>query len=403
MTQENTAEGVSISSEPVVAKAAGEEKNAKNGGKKPLNKVWGKLKRNPLFLFTVVLPTVCATVYFGAVASSQYTSEASFVVRSSKNQSSLGSLGAILQTAGIARAQDDTYTVQNYIRSRTALNKLVEQMPVRKYYEEQGDILSRFNSLGLSGEHEAFYQFFTKKVGVDFDTASGISTLSVTAFQAKEAQQINASLLQQAEGLINQLNERARADTVRYAMQAIQVAEERVAAAAANLTDYRTKNGVFDLNAQTQVQMGLVSKLQDELIAIQTQLDQVRAVTPENPQIPGLSAREQSLRKEIAQQSGRIAGGNSRSLSQQAAGYQRVVLENDLAQKQLAAAIASFESAKAEADRQQLYLEVIAQPSQPDLEQKPKRLYNIVATFLIGLMLYGILSLLLASIREHKN
>ena len=176
-----------------------------------------------------------------------------------------------------------------------------------------------------------------------------------------------------------------------------------MAAAAANLTDYRTKNGVFDLNAQTQVQMGLVSKLQDELIAIQTQLDQVRAVTPENPQIPGLSAREQSLRKEIAQQSGRIAGGNSRSLSQQAAGYQRVVLENDLAQKQLAAAIASFESAKAEADRQQLYLEVIAQPSQPDLEQKPKRLYNIVATFLIGLMLYGILSLLLASIREHKN
>ncbi|HEZ5494770.1 TPA: capsule polysaccharide export protein CtrB, partial [Neisseria meningitidis] len=162
-------------------------------------------------------------------------------------------------------------------------------------------------------------------------------------------------------------------------------------------------NGVFDLKAQSEVQMGLVSKLQDELIVIQTQLDQVKAVTPENPQIPGLQAREKSLRKEINQQLRAISGGGHSSLSNQAAEYQRVYLENQLAEQQLAAAMTSLESAKVEADRQQLYLEVISQPSLPDLAHEPKRLYNIVATLIIGLMVYGILSLLTASIREHKN
>ena len=99
----------------------------------------------------------------------------------------------------------------------------------------------------------------------------------------------------------------------------------------------------------------------------------------------------------------RISGGSNNSITAQAAAYQRLFLENELAEKQLAAAIASLESAKAEADRQQLYLEVVSQPSKPDLALKPQRFYNIIATLVIGLMLYGIISLLTASVREHKN
>lgn len=90
-------------------------------------------------------------------------------------------------------------------------------------------------------------------------------------------------------------------------------------------------------------------------------------------------------------------------MSNQASDYQRVYLENQLAEQQLAAAMTSLENAKAEAERKQLYLEVISQPNHPDMAQEPKRLYNIVATLIIGLMLYGIVSLLTASVREHKN
>ena len=276
-------------------------------------------------------------------------------------------------------------------------------MPVRKFYETKGDIFSRFNGFGLRGEDEAFYQYYRDKVSIHFDSISGISNLNVTSFDAGESRQINAALLKQGEILINQLNERARKDTIQYAEDAVSSAEEKVKEASAQLTKFRITNGIFDLKAQSEVQMSLISKLQDELIVIRTQLDQVKAVTPENPQIPGLLAREKSLRREISQQMKAISGGGENSLSNQAAEYQRVFLENELAEKQLAAAMTSLESAKAEADRQQLYLEVISQPNLPDLAHEPKRIYNIIATFVIGLIVYGIGTLLTASIREHKN
>lgn len=382
-------------------KAAAAVQASPAGG--PKGKKFEFKRISKLFWVTVIIPTACSLVYFSGWAADRYVSESSFVVRSPSNQTSVDGLGALLQNAGFARAQDDTYTVREYMGSRSALAALEKAMPVRSFYEEKGDIFSRFNGFGFWDSSEAFYQYYKGKVNIAFDPVSGISTLSVESFDAGESQQINAALLSRGEELINKLNARARKDTVAQAEQNVAAAEERVKDAAEEMAVYRTQNGIFDLKAQSEAQMSLVSKLQDELIVIQTQLDQVKAVTPENPQISGLQAREKSLKREIRQQMQMISGGADNSITAQAAAYQRLFLENELAEKQLAAAIASLESAKVEADRKQLYLEVVSQPSRPDLALKPHRLYNIIATFFIGLMLYGIVSLLTASVREHKN
>lgn len=391
---EQESENVEI---PQVKTTSAKEKAGKNKLKSRLKKI--KL----LFWVTVIIPTAVSVVYFGCIASDRFTSESTFVIRSPSNQASSTSFGAILQNVGFTRAQDDTYTVQEYMRSRTALIDLQKTLPVRSFYEQNGDAISRFNSFGFSNSNEAFFQYFRDKVGVQFDSVTGMTTLSISSFEAVQSQQINTALLKQGEALINRLNKRARQDTIRYAQEALDTAMTRVQAAANELTNYRVNHGVFDLKAQSEIKIGLVSKLQDELIVIRTQLDQVRAITPDNPQISGLKAREQSLRKEIAQQMKIISGESGDSLAGQASEYQQLMLKNELAEKQLAAATTALETAKAEADRQQLYLEVISQPSKPDLALQPKRLYNIVSTFFIGLMLYGILSLLAASVREHKN
>lgn len=361
---------------------------------------------SPLLWLTVIIPTITAISYFGCVASDQYISESSFVVRSPSNPSSgVSGLGVLFQgLGGMSRAQDDTYTVQEYMRSRTALDALTaDNMPVRNYYENKGDIFSRFNGFGWHDSNEAFYQYYRKKISINFDSVSGIATLRVLSFDPKESHQINQALLQKGEMLINQLNQRARSDTISFAQENVKQAEEHVKNTADKLMVYRIENGIFDLKEQSSAQLNLVSKLQDELIVIQTQLDQVRAITPDNPQIAGLQTREKSLRDEIKKQSDLIAGRNRASMASRAAEYQRLMLENELAEKQMAAAMTSLESARAEADRQQLYLEVVAKPNVPDMSQEPKRLYNTLATFVIGLMLYGVLSLLLASVREHKN
>lgn len=361
------------------------------------------LKRlKPLLWLTVIIPTTLSSVYFSSYASDVYISESSFVVRSPKNQNALSGVGALLQGAGFSRAQDDTYTVQEYMRSRTALGQLEQILPVRKFYEEQGDALSRFNGLGFNDSQEAFFEYFKTRLNVDFDSVSGIAFLRVRAFNAEEAQQINQKLLGLGEQLINRLNERARADTIEFAEQAVKKAEKSVKETANALTRYRVKNKFVDLPAQSSAQLAIISNLNSELIRVETQLAQLSSITPDNPQVSALQQRQKSLQKQLEQQSKALSGGEN-SIATQTADYQRLALDYELAQQQLTTAMTSLQNTRNEADRQQLYLEVINQPSKPDWAVEPQRLYNILATFIIGLMLYGILSLLLASVREHKN
>jgi capsular polysaccharide transport system permease protein len=72
-----------------------------------------------------------------------------------------------------------------------------------------------------------------------------------------------------------------------------------------------------------------------------------------------------------------------------------------LAEKLLEAAMTSLEQARLTAQKQQLYLETISSPNLPDAPQEPKRIEDILAVLLVSLMLWGVLSILVAGIKEH--
>ncbi|MBR1375293.1 MAG: hypothetical protein IJ566_04325 [Cardiobacteriaceae bacterium] len=361
-----------------------------------------KRKFRPLFWLIVIIPTLCAAVYYALFASEIYISESSFVVRTPNGNQGIGQVGALLQTTGIGRAQDDSYTVQEFMQSQAALSALEQKLPIRNFYSDKGDIFARFNGFGLNNSNEAFYQYFRKRISINFDSVSGISTLFIRAFNAEEGKKINQQLLKQAEELINKLNERARKDTLTYAQIAVKDAEERVQKSSEELTNYRIENKLFDLPAVSTVQLNLISSLKQEIITIETQIEQLQAIAPDNPQIKALRSRQNKLNRELAAQSKELAGADN-SLAAQSGEYQRLVLDYELAGKELTAAISALHSAKQAVEQHQLYLEVINPPSLPDWAEEPRRIYNTVAIFLISLIIYGVLNLFIAAIREHNN
>lgn len=357
---------------------------------------------NRLFLVTVAVPTVLATVYFGLIASDVYVSESRIVVRSPDKQMATG-LGALLKGAGFSRAQDDSYTVRDYVLSRDALKEIDEALGVSNAFSsEKVDRVSRFGGLDFDTSFEALHRYYQKKVEIQQDTTSSITTLTVRAFTAKDAQDINQKLLELSESLVNRLNERGRQDLIRSATNEVTDAEKKSKSAALALSAYRNAKGVVDPERQASVQLQQVAKLQDELIATKTQLAQLRTFTPQNPQISALEKRVTTLQSEMDSETTKVTGGE-RSLANKAAEYQRLALEREFADKQLASTLASLEQARNEAQRKQVYVERIAQPSLPDTALEPRRLRSILATFVMGLVAWGVLSMLLAGVREHQD
>lgn len=360
------------------------------------------LFQNKLLLVTTIIPTALAILYFGLIASDVYISESRFVVRSPERQST-SPLGLILKGAGFSKAQDDSYTVQDYVLSRDALKALNDELKIKDAYSSSSiDLFSRFAGTDWDDSLEAFHQYYQKKVNVQLDSTSSITTLTVRAFTADGAQGINQRLVELAESLVNKLNERGRQDMIRFSADEVTDAQAKAKSAALALSQYRSAKGVIDPEKQSSIPLQQIAKLQDELIATKTQLSQLTIFTKENPQIPALKKRLEFLQAEIDAENRKVTGGE-RSLVTKAAEYQRLQLEREFADKQLASTMASLEQARNDALRKQLYLERIVQPSQPDKAMEPRRIRGVIATFLLGLIAWGVFTMLLAGIKEHQE
>jgi capsular polysaccharide transport system permease protein len=83
--------------------------------------------------------------------------------------------------------------------------------------------------------------------------------------------------------------------------------------------------------------------------------------------------------------------------------YTGLQVDQVIAQKLLEAAVTSFEQAKITSQKQEFYLETISQPNLPDAAQEPKRFQNILATLLVSLIVWGVLTIVIAGVKEHHD
>ena len=361
------------------------------------------LFRTRLFLLCVVAPTALAILYFGLAASDVYVSESSFIVRNQEDRPQ-SSLGALLHGTGLPTADSTTSAVQTYILSRDALGVLDSDLHIgQAFASHRIDFFSRFARLPWHSGFEYLLLYYRGKVGVSSDTSASIVSLSTRAFTAATAYAMDRRLLELTEARINKLNEDARQDMIRYAAAEVADAEAREDAATAVLARYRAQRNVMDPEKQSAVQLEVVGKLESELVATQALIAQVEKLANNNPQLPALRQQALFLQKAIQAETARVVGVPHDSLAAKAQQYSRLSVQKEAAGTILAGAIAALETARNDARRKVIYFERIAQPSTPDVAMEPHRLRSIAATFLLGLIVWGVASLLVVAVKEHRH
>jgi len=357
---------------------------------------------NIWFWAIVGLPTLAAGVYYFALASDLYMSEARFIVRG-PNKAPASALTALLASAP-AGGSEDTFAVQDFLMSRDAVARLDREDGLRAMFARpEGDLLSRFPGIMFwRKDFEALYKAYSYFVSVQIDPTSGVSTLQVKAYRPEDAQRIAQSLLTFSEQLINTLNERARHDSLEVFQREVSDTEQDISRIQGQLTTYRIQQKMLDPKTAATGPVELLAQMNAQLANSKGQLAEIIKNSPNSPHIPLIRTRIASLEKLISDERAKITGDNN-SVVTALTEYERLDVQRQLSEKILASALASREQARLEAQRQQLYLETIARPNLADYPLYPKRLASFAAITVVCLLVYGIAWLLVAGIREHAG
>lgn len=369
----------------------------------------GWIRRLPkLFLIMVVAPTLISAVYFLFIAAPLYVSEARFVVRS-RSEGAPSGLGSVLQSVGqsfgvsFGQSATDAFEVHAYMTSRDAVENLSRSHALRTLLARpEADFLERFPRPLQGSSFETLYKEYQRFVTVGYDSQTGISTVRVQAFRAADAQNIASDLLAGGETLVNQLNERSMADAVTQAQAQVLEAESRGVEAQAQLTEFRNHERLIDPERSSVASLDLVGKLEGQLATMRAERGGLAASAPDSPQLPVLDRQIAAFGAQLEIERSRTAGEND-SLAPKVGQYERLTLGRDLAVKTLESAVAALESARIDARRKQLYLDRVVNPNLPDKAERPRRLYDILIVFAATMVGYGIISMTIAGLREHRQ
>jgi capsular polysaccharide transport system permease protein len=355
---------------------------------------------NLWFWAIVGLPTLIAGVYFFGIAADLYMSTAEFLIRSPKTVQ-VNPIGAFLQSAGLSRSGDDSAAVADFIMSRDAVGKLERHDDLRGIFNRpEGDFVTRFPGLRRRADFEALYRHYGHFVSVETDAETGVTTLQVKTYRAQDSQRLAEALLEYSEQLINQLNERARRDALDIAQRELTRVERRIAEIQDQLTAYRVKQKMIDPKTASAGVLLLIQQMTTAEANARAQLSELLRTSPNSPQLSLVRTRIDSLDNLIAQERAKLSG-QSDSVVSTMTEYEHLVMQRELAEKALASAFTSLEAARLEAQRQQVYLERVAEPNLPDYPLYPQRFLDFAMVVASCLLVYALAWLLVASVREH--
>lgn len=371
-------------------------------GAKERSWIYERLKAWRWFALLVILPFLLTTIYYGMIASDIYVSESRFIIKSPERKAaSMSSLAGLIETTGLSPGQEQTKEIMDYLRSRDALQDLSKRVNVRDaFMSSAADRLSRFPRLFRQDNFENLYDYYGSMVDVHLDHETGMAVLNVNAFEPSEAKKLNENLLQLSESLVNSLNARANSKTIKEAEARVEVAQYRVRKAREDLGQYRNSSALLDPQQQGMGVLELSNGLIGQVASLRAKLVEIQQAAPNHPSIPALRQRIAALSEQIAAQTGRAVGTPS-GIASKMSGYETLAVEQEFATQMLTAANASLEQARAEALKQQYYLERVVQPNKPDKALLPARIKKILTVLFGCLCLYLVGWMLVVGILEH--
>jgi len=359
------------------------------------------IRKNRWFFLFVIVPTILATFYYGFFAKDIYVSEARFVIKSpDEKRPQLSSLANLIQTTGLSAGQEQANEVLDFVRSRDALAALQKRVGIRQRYANTGDWIAGYTPFIYGDSFEYFYKYYGRMIDANLDTQTGTAVVTVKAFTPDDAYQINRTLLSLSEDMVNRLNARAQGRGISEAEQQVAQATDRARKITATITQYRNSSALIDPGKQAAGVLEIANQMVGQRAALQAQLETMERQTPRNPSIPALRNRIAAMSAQIAQQDGRVVGGNG-TMASKLGNYEDLLVEQKFANDSLAVASASLVQARADAQRQKFYLERVVEPNRPDTALLPKRLLGILTVAAAALCLYFVGWMLVVGILEH--
>lgn len=359
------------------------------------------------FLLMVAIPGAGAGFYYAFIASPQYVVETQFSVRGS-SQASMSTFG-LSGLFGSTTQSGDSYIVSSYIESVQLIRDVKEQLGIdlRQYFAKSD--IDFWYRIDPNMPLEKFTDYWRKMVEVSFNSTTGNTTLYIYGFSADDSKAIADAVLKVSETLVNDLSEKNRQQMTLMASKQVDRSEERLRKVREETRKLRETEKIIDPIQAVKGGAELAQALETQLQALRTRYDTLlQSVDKDSPSARMLRKQIRSAEEALVSQKRKIDSNFSQNGKNDTAGTAEIVnkfealeVEEKFATQAYTTSLAAFETALAEAQKQERYFATFVAPTRPEIALYPSRLLDTFIAFVVLSAIWMISQFLYRSFRDH--
>ena len=351
---------------------------------------------------------VVGTLYIAFIKTEKFSSHAIIMIKdlSTKQNSSL--LGSMLLGQGSSSTQD-AKLLELYLLSSEMFTKLNQTFHLDTYYtSSQIDPLQRlFKNASLplfADTPENLLKCYQKDASLLYDEASATLSLGFQHTQPKEAQKIVTAMIDTASQTLNRFEK----ENAKVALKALQRQEkenkQRFMEAIAKLIAYQNSHQTIDPTLDVQSKSSILATLESELIQKEVSYQSKLGYLSKNAtELQLLHDAIVQLKKSIQTLKNTMAGSGENELNKNVSAFSLLQSEVDFTKELYKQTLIKLESTKIEVQQNAKNLIVVTQPTLAHTYNEPNKLKSILSLLIVLSFLYGISTLIMTILKEHKD
>lgn len=358
-------------------------------------------QRSP-FMAAAAAFSVLAAVYWLAIASDRYVSEADVIVqRTDSGRIAAPDLSAIL-SGDTSGNRHDQLIMREYLLSRGVAFQLAKDLNLTEHYSAwSNDPLSR---LAFANTPDDFYRYFQSRVSIEYNEYSGVMVIRAQAFTPQMAQNITQHLVEMGEQFMNRSAQDLAKGQISYLEEQAAILNRRAIDARQAVINYQNRVGIASPVGEAEAIGAIIAELEASRTQLQTELSAKRAFLVDgHPAIIELEQQIAAVNTQIKSENQRLTSPQGGKLNAKIEEFERLQAQAKFAEDVYKTAIVSLEQLRFESTRTIKKMSVIQAPNLPQQAELPERLRQTLVYTLLAFLFAGVAQLIAMIIKDHRD
>jgi capsular polysaccharide transport system permease protein len=346
-----------------------------------------------LFIFLFLI----AIIYINFFKSKLYESDTTFIIKNLNNKTAtFDNFSFIVPNTS---ATQDIFVIEAYLKSFDELQKLNKKFNLKKHYSKDIDIVERLKPWSTK---EDFLNLYLKRLVFIYDQSTGITTLGFLHTDPKLAYKIVRELIVDTNNQLNKFYKLIAQKELKYLKKEVEKNKKALDESVKKLIAFQNKHIILDPTQTATAKFSLLSSLQTELIKKTAKLKNLfQYMNNKNFEIIRLKGEINNLKNTINKIKKSLTNPNKKSLNIYIFEFERLKNLAELNKELYKQSLIQYQQLKNEINKNSKTLLQITQPFIPQGYKYPEKIKDTITIALILLLLYGIISLIQAIIKEH--